>query len=479
MKELDKAIVNREIGHIAYLINNNVDCKAAVLIHLKDELLSEGFTEEALCERGAILSLEGLKSAVSGYLNETQINYRTDTYVKRLFSGTSELLKALQEGNMKNKAIEEQFNKQVIDHMINQWKSQKLPEALQNYAEKKQQEYIANQYQAWQEQTLQVNENDKLNKLVQEALEKYWYNSSGDDENAIVFKQIQQNRLKQLLLYYQNENEDNDVVISMTDFFVNRVEEQIIDTSINDANISVLLEQTKIRESKGQIVNDHMPLYKQAMSNLLTKWRAGGLGKKATQDLSIYMKNELGYYSQPGALKAYLTPQSIKQLLMQYKENKLPQPVKEKLDTQFKENITGYYEGKMLKQPEFYETVGQFISKQLVHDWRNQHLEKTVLDYLQTNLLIDLQNMSKALALHTSRFAMASRITQLEKKVDMLLAQLNKGVESIEKNSEVSIVKTGWSRFFQPSTEEQRSVENSSKAEFEEALLDNSNKNNL
>lgn len=423
MKELDKAIINNDIKHIVFLLKQNTDCKAAVLIHLKEQLVPEHFTEKELTERGAILTMAGLNEAIHQYAKvpvsfDKNDFYRTDLYIKRLYLSAQQALIAWQSGKLSNKELKTHWNMQAIEHLATKWTKEELPKELMHYAEEKQKHHIALKHQQWKEQKLVKEEHQTLNAVLINALKHFWYQHVEEDHAT---QQIQKNIIEQAVKLFKNGNQQDEFVGGIKQFIFNKVREQIYNNSINnEETIKYVLEDEKSQALQGKIVSNPMPYYEQAISSLFTKWQKGQLNEHNACNISHYISSRLNDYSFPGQLKTKLAECAILQLLEQYQNYELAFEVIERLQKQFESNIIGHYEKHAMKDSPFRNELAQIIFSQLLKDWNTQHLGQQECQYLQVNLLSDLQSELKELSASTSRFSLLLMMSKMQEKIGEL-----------------------------------------------------------
>jgi hypothetical protein len=419
MKELDKAIINNDIKHIVFLIkDNNIDCKGAVLIHLKEALVPKYFSAEDLQARGAILTMDALKAAIPEYLKKSSHDYLYETYIKRLYLCLQQVLKAWQQGTMANKDLINDWNDQAIDYLTAQWVKDELPQALKDYAVEKQKSYIAYKYQQWQSKALETNENKVLDEVIYSALNRFWHMSN--ETTDVVIQQIQDNILEQTVEFYRQDKGDNNFFDEIKNFIYQRVTNQIYDGSINHEMLKNPLEQEKEQILQGKVVPNAIPYYSQALGNLLCKWQAGNLAPNVASAVTDYLKKQLKEYKLPGRLHTTLLEKAIQQLLEQYKHDQLTADVAQVLEQQFEGNIIGYYEKNAEKDTTFRNELALEIFSNLLADWKTQHLAAEASDYLHNHLLADVQKILWDLSFYTSRSAMFLQLKQLQETVDNL-----------------------------------------------------------
>jgi hypothetical protein len=422
MKELDKAILNNDITRIIFLLKDNIDCKGAVLFHLKEKLIPEHFTEEELLNRGAIFSMEALQLAIPEYLQQSILDIRYETYLKRLYLGLQSALKAWEQGAVANKDLEAEWNKKTFAYLTKQWIEGKFPNNLQDYSAQKIKSYIAEKHLQWEGQSLQNDEVQVLDSVVKEAItNNYWVT----EEGSLVIKQIEENILDQLVEYYHEDKENKEYEEGIKQFIYERIMAQIYDSSINQEMIKEFLEQEKEKILQGKVVFDQRPHYTKAIYNLLVNWQKRALEVNVSYDVTAYIRNQLQSYKLPGKLKTILVEMAINQLLKQYKDRKLSPELMENLNKQFEVNITGYYETCALKETEFRHELIQAIIKDLIDDWKNKKLSPSIGSYLQENLIADIRAILKSLGFYTLRpSATYIEINQLKEEIRVLKEEL-------------------------------------------------------
>ena len=438
MKELDKAIINGDIKHLALLILEGVDIKGAVLIHLKELLVPEHFSLEELQTRGAILTMDELKQKVSIYIDKSQYEYRHEVYIKRIYLGVQQMLKSWQEGKMRNKEVEDQFDLDATTHLARLWVKVSLPKGLQAYAERKEKEYIERKYTLWQSQSLDSKDSMEIDACLQETLLKHWYHA--DDQDDKVVEQIKRNLQMQIVEYFKYPETNNQYISEMKQFIYKRLEDQIYDGSINEEIIKDAVEQEMRRELKGQIVSDNMPFYKKAIKSLLQKWATGQLDIVASEEISRYVASQFSEYKLPEGLKIELVKKSIQQLLKQYKDHQLEPELEKNLALQFEGNITAFFEQRAQKETNFRDELSQYIFSTLLVDWKAQALPEEEKVYLQTTTLSDVHDLIQKLGLYTSRSAIFKKVSQLEGLITSLqteVAELRQGQHAREGAPEV------------------------------------------
>lgn len=430
MKELDRAIVNNDIEQINFLIKEGIDCTGAVFIHLKDALVPDSFSEEQLVEKGAILTLDALKIAIAGYFDASQLDFRQEGYLKRVFLGVQELRKSFQQGTIQNQEAEEMFNQESIDFLDSQWVNEKLPESLTQFAEEKQAAYIKFKCQQWHEGALDERQMQILDDLIQDSLLTRWHHTDTQVESDPFVNQIKENIIEQLVNYYHDGDENDEAVEAIENFLCKLVMEKVIDNSIGKEAIKDAVEQEKRIALGDKVAIDHTMYYKEGIKALFTKWRATGKGLEnrldsgTEKDVKTFVLQQLKNYQLPTELKNEVLNRAIAQFLMQYKNNLLIKDVMEDLSKQFTVNITGYYEQQALKQTDFHVEVSKVIFSELLSSWKEQTLETCDTNYLQANLLAGIQRIQHDLGVYVSRSSMYLLMREMQGKVMELTAQV-------------------------------------------------------
>lgn len=434
MKELDKAIVNGDVEQIVFLLKEGVDAKGAVLIHLKNQLVPEYFTEDALLDKGVILTVDALRKAIPEFISVSQTDYRYETYMKRLYLGTQALLNTWRQGKFFNSDIEAQFNQQAMQHLQGEWIKGSVISGIAEYAESKQKEYIDFKFQQWQQKTLDSGEMKTLDKIALDSLMSYWYKVGEESDNVI--NKISANQSHQRVEYLRHEDEADECVTDMLHFLSKRMEGQIIDGSINDEAIKDIVEQEKDYELKGNIKANMLPEYRRAIRNVLEKWRNGSLDRTTNRDVQLYIQKHLQDYQLPQNFKKLLVERSIEQLLQQYKVGDLEENSREVLSDRFEFHVASYLQEQATGDTEFRQELGDVIFSNLLRDWKNDNVDVIVAKHLQENLLPDMRGMLQDLSFYTSRSAMFSRVRELQAEVDLLRGVASTVSASDEKNTD-------------------------------------------
>ncbi len=427
MKELDKAIINHDIERVKFLLKENVDCKAAILFHIKDALVPHSFSVEELERRGAIMDAGKLEATIDEYLEASTFNYRHEAYLKRLYLTLQQAIKVWRIGELASQELEAQWDEVAIDFLQQQWRAERLPESLQEYAEEKKQEYIQSRQQQWQEQALEAAESEKLDATVLDSIEHHYWLVTGDnidDKEHLyqkVLAQIEEYALQQAVEYFRTASGDDPFVGAMRQFMRDRIVEQIHEDTINNETIKDLLEAEKDRLTQGKVVARPMPYYIKAIDSLLSdrlevNW----------PELNRYLAKQLKGYEFPKKLKAILVKKAMKQLLDVYKDNSesLDDDVLAELSHNMQIVIASYYDSCVIKPTAFYKELVEEVFSALLSDWRADELDAEKADYLQTNLLADVQATLQLLRPYVLRAEMYSQVQTLQDQVMLLTREL-------------------------------------------------------
>ncbi|MBS0357827.1 MAG: hypothetical protein JSS53_00950 [Proteobacteria bacterium] len=448
MKDLDKAIINEDVKHIIFLFKNDIDFKGAVLMHLKEQLISEDVTEEALKARGCILNLADLKQAIAEYTDVTKESFfdrRNETYLKRLYSSLQCALKAWQQGKVASEDLKNAWDLEAITYLTKKWIDHELPKALMDYSEKKQTIYIDTKHQQWQDQSLDSEETQQLDSTLLKALEFHWFYALEDKEDKVVQK-IKENMLEQSVNFYRGHNRENAFAQGIESFIFERIADEIYAGTINAEEIKDAIESEKTSLVKGKIVSDLLPYYKQATQNLLKKWKNNSLPDYTDVSVTSYIKKQLASYQVPNELSAALRTEAIQILLEQYKNKALELELQEVLAKQSEANIVGYYEKHAGKASKFRDELAQHIFSNLLSDWQCRELSKDDSTYLKQNLLSEVRSMIHELGLYSTRPTMfveinslRGEVNRLHEQVDELRAEIAKLQELLAKLSNTEV----------------------------------------
>ena len=437
LKDLDKTIINGDVKHFAYLLQTT-DCKGAVLIHLKEALVPEYFSEIELREKGAILNLEQLHADIQKYshgvISDNAITKdNIDKTIKSLYFTGLHAVKMWQKGRFTNQEVESMWDLEAISYLASKWIRKELPKSLQEYARAREADYNEHKYHEWRAQSLSAPEVKNLDGILLQALRTNW---NAGDETDLVCQQIGNNIFDETLELCRSNKEEaftKDVLAAIR----KKVTDQIFDGSINKELIKNALEEEKARILKDNIAPNLITYYEQAMANLFAKWQDGSLEAHVNDDVNAYIKKQLATYPLPGSLKAAMLENAIPQVLAQYRNGELPAELHQRLIKQFKQNIIGYCEKNSEKDTPYREELSQVIFTKLLADWKSGQLPKEASAYLKKHLLSDLQNSLKGFGLPTSRFNLFLLIRGLQADIASLSAQ----VQELRAEKTVAFVK--------------------------------------
>lgn len=426
MKEIDQALVDGNFERLQFLLGQNeVDCKGLVLVHCKDKLIPEHFSEAELEAKGAILSLTQLRESTPAFVAnfEQQMDYRDKTYVKRAYLGLQQIVNHWQTGQLANQDAQAQLNQEAVAQLKQVWLAGELPDTVKDGAAKRIENYIDHKYQQWENEALSGDEMRGLDKSIVEKLGNQWLL---ENMSPALVEKVNQNTVEQLLSYFHNKaNVTAEFTGELQHFIVEAVIGQIHDDSINEQEeFRQLLKTEETRLLGGRVVADPMPIYQDAVQSLVEKWQNNRLAPNAWRTVNEYLFDQFKQFEIPGRLQHDFREKALEQLLEQYKADELDGTVKGDLQEKVEAFVKGHYETAVEKQTPFQDEVANVIFADILMTWQNEQNDDPAHEYFESLLTKDFRSQIGRLAMYVSQQAMVSEVHDLQQKVDALSSQV-------------------------------------------------------